>query len=251
MKKPRASHSPNSNKNNLSITSRHAAEVAIEAGFAKELLYSPGVAPSIVELAKQKGIFSKEITRNALQQLNSEASRHFVLKARPPAEISLQSLFSRPCDDAQGYKVLLLDHIFDPHNLGAIFRTAVEFSIDLLLFPRNRSAMITETVCAVSVGAVFLQPYCSIPGSMQILKQLADKGFTIVGTTMDGYPLDQYSFSKHTVLVLGSEGRGISDAVKKKCHHIVSIPANRRLDSLNVSVAAGICMYAMHTASLK
>lgn len=245
MKKSKASHSRNLNKRILELSSFHAAMIALESGHAKRLRYSSGVPAELLARARQKEI--PLIKVEEILHKSSERSSHFVLEADTPLETPIDAVYTQLRDEIQNCRIVLLNHVFDPHNLGAIFRSAAEFSIDLLLIPRRRAAPITETVCAVSSGAVFLQAHCCIQGSMQVMKQLADRGCTIVGTSIHGYPLHNYSFAKRTVLVLGSEGSGISEPMKKKCHHLVTIPTSHRVDSLNVAVAAGICMHAMDT----
>ncbi|MDC7234940.1 MAG: 23S rRNA (guanosine(2251)-2'-O)-methyltransferase RlmB [Spirochaetales bacterium] len=139
--------------------------------------------------------------------------------------------------------VLLLDGITDPHNLGAILRSADQFSVDLILLPANRSASINSTVAKVSVGAHAWVPTLQISNAARSLDALKDAGFWIYGADMGGSTAAQTDLRGRTCIVMGSEGKGISRLLKDKCDTMVSIPMNGHVDSLNVSVAAGILMY--------
>ncbi|MDA3958306.1 23S rRNA (guanosine(2251)-2'-O)-methyltransferase RlmB [Oceanispirochaeta sp.] len=139
--------------------------------------------------------------------------------------------------------VLLLDGITDPHNMGAILRSADQFSVDLVLIPGNRSAGINATVAKVSVGAHAWVPTLQISNSARALETLKENGFWIYGADMGGSTAPETDLKGRTCLVLGSEGKGISRLLKDKCDTMVSIPTTGHVDSLNVSVAAGILMY--------
>ncbi len=151
--------------------------------------------------------------------------------------------FCKSLKDGQGALVLALDEITDPHNLGAILRSADQFSAALIIVPERRSASANETVIRVSSGAAQYITMATVTNLARELDVLKDFGFWVYGADMDGEPSYKTRFSDRTVLVMGSEGSGMRALVRAKCDHIVSIPMSGHIDSLNVSVAAGILMY--------
>ncbi len=139
--------------------------------------------------------------------------------------------------------VLILDGITDPHNLGAILRSADQFGADLVLIPSRRSVQANETVVKVSSGAAQYVPLSVVTNLNREIKTLKDNGFWIYGADMNGSSSYSEKWAKRTAIIMGSEGDGMSQLVKKNCDYIVSIPMRGHIDSLNVSVAAGILMY--------
>lgn len=145
--------------------------------------------------------------------------------------------------DADQGLVVLLDGVTDPQNYGAILRSADQFAADLVLIPARRSASDTPAVYGASAGAAAWVPHAVVTNLTRALGQLKDKGFWIYGADMDGTPAPQAKLTGRVALVLGSEGKGLSRLVRDTCDVIVSIPTRGQLDSLNVSVSAGILMY--------
>lgn len=139
--------------------------------------------------------------------------------------------------------VLILDGITDPHNLGAILRSADQFGADLVLIPERRSVQANETVVKVSSGAAQYVPLSVVTNLTREIKTLKDNGFWIYGADMNGSSSYDEKFASRSAIVMGSEGDGMSNLVRKNCDYIVSIPMRGHIDSLNVSVAAGILMY--------
>ena len=140
--------------------------------------------------------------------------------------------------------LVLLDGIEDVHNVGAIIRTAECAGVDAVLLPKRRSAPINETVGKTSAGAVEYMPIVQIGNTTQTLKKLQKRGFWVIGADMDG-SVDYFhsSLTEPIVLVIGSEGRGISHLVKETCDVLVQIPMFGQVNSLNASVAAALLMY--------
>lgn len=139
--------------------------------------------------------------------------------------------------------VLILDGITDPHNLGAILRSADQFGADLVLIPERRSVQANETVVKVSSGAAQYVPIAVVTNLNREIKTLKENGFWIYGADMNGASSYNEGFASRTAIVMGSEGDGMSQLVRKNCDYVVSIPMRGHIDSLNVSVAAGILMY--------
>jgi 23S rRNA (guanosine2251-2'-O)-methyltransferase len=144
---------------------------------------------------------------------------------------------------AESALALVLDHISDPQNLGAILRSADQFEADLVVLPSRRSAQETETVAKVSSGASAYVPLMIVPNIPTALALMKENGFWIYGADVEGQPAGGFDFRGRTCLVMGSEGEGMRRLVKERCDLLVRIPAGGHVDSFNVSVAAGILMY--------
>ncbi len=151
--------------------------------------------------------------------------------------------FCSSLKENEGALVLILDGITDPHNLGAILRSADQFGADLVLIPERRSVQANETVVKVSSGAAQYVPISVVTNLTREIKTLKDNGFWIYGADMNGSSSYDEKFAPRSAVVMGSEGDGMSNLVRKNCDYIVSIPMRGHIDSLNVSVAAGILMY--------
>lgn len=151
--------------------------------------------------------------------------------------------FCSSLKEDDGALVLILDGITDPHNLGAILRSADQFGVDLVLIPERRSVQANETVVKVSSGAAQYVPVSVVTNLTREIKTLKDNGFWIYGADMNGSSSYEEKFASRTAIVMGSEGDGISNLVRKNCDYITSIPMRGHIDSLNVSVATGILLY--------
>ena len=140
-------------------------------------------------------------------------------------------------------KVLILDHILDPHNFGAIIRTAVAAGFNAIIIPNDRQVLINSTVVKTSVGAVFDIDIVLVTNLNNTIKILKDNGFWIYGTVMNGEDYREVDYNGKTCLIIGNEEKGISKLVKENCDFLVTIPISPKIDSLNASVAAGILIY--------
>jgi 23S rRNA (guanosine2251-2'-O)-methyltransferase len=139
--------------------------------------------------------------------------------------------------------IVAADHITDEGNLGAIIRTAAFFGAHGLILPQNRSAKVTNKVRKRSSGAYLHLPIARVVNLGRILDNLNKKGFWIVGAAEESsHSIYQFDWNRDLILVLGSEDRGLSRAVRNRCHQIVCIPSSGPLGSLNVSVASGIIL---------
>ena len=139
--------------------------------------------------------------------------------------------------------ILIADHITDEGNLGAIIRSAVFFGVNGLILPKDRSAGITETVKKRSSGAYVHLPISRIVNIGRTLDTLDQKGFWIIGTDEKAEEsIYDFDWNRDVALVLGSEGRGLSQVARKRCHQMVKIPSFGSLSTLNVSVSGGIIL---------
>ncbi len=140
-------------------------------------------------------------------------------------------------------KVLILDHILDPHNFGAIIRTAVAAGFNAIIIPNDRQVLVNSTVVKTSVGAVFDIDIVLVTNLNNTIKTLKDNGFWIYGTIMNGEDYTSIDYNGKVCLVIGNEEKGISKLVKESCDFLITIPISPKIDSLNASVAAGILIY--------
>ncbi|MDR0321464.1 MAG: 23S rRNA (guanosine(2251)-2'-O)-methyltransferase RlmB [Treponema sp.] len=156
--------------------------------------------------------------------------------------VSLEN-FIATLEDRRDALVLILDEITDPHNYGAILRCCDQFGVDLVLGRNRRSAKHAEVISKTSSGAVSWVAQAETPNLVRAMEDLKTAGFWIYGADMEGDPIYKKDLSGRIAFVLGSEGGGISRLLREKCDGMVGIPSQGRIDSLNVSVAAGVLLY--------
>ena len=137
-------------------------------------------------------------------------------------------------------KLLILDHLQDPHNFGAIIRTSEALGIKGIIIPRNRSVMVNDTVMKVSAGSLTHVKICMENNLINVINKLKEANYFIYGTDMNGKDYFTMDYAKKICLVIGSEGEGMSHLIKENCDEIVSIPMVGQVNSLNASVAAAI-----------
>lgn len=138
--------------------------------------------------------------------------------------------------------IVMLDHLEDPHNFGAIIRTSYALGIDAIIIPNDRSVDITPTVVKTSAGAVYNIPIIKVPNLTNTIEKLKKEGYWIVGTDMQGDNYCELKYDMPTCLIIGNEGKGMSQIVKNNCDYLVSIPMEGKIDSLNASVSCGIIL---------
>lgn len=139
--------------------------------------------------------------------------------------------------------VVMLDHLEDPHNLGAIIRTCEAAGIKSIILPKDRSVAVNSTVYKTSSGALSNVNIAMVNNLVRTIDKFKDNGFFAYGADMDGKNYKTVSYANKVLLVIGNEGKGISRLVEENCDEIVSIPMNGKVNSLNASVAAGILIY--------
>ena len=230
------------------ITGFHAIEETLRGGGkALELLVSRKGKrlEEIAALAKQKGI---KVRRTGDRELTVASGRGdhrgivlVVEGEQARNERGLKGALSELSEETA--LVLILDGVTDPHNLGAIMRSADQFAADLVIIPQRRAVHETETVARASAGANVYVPLHIAPNLAGALSLLKEAGFWIYGADMRGRQLSEVDLRGRTALVLGSEGRGLGRLLSERCDELVGIETRGHVDSLNVSVAAGIFMY--------
>jgi len=146
-------------------------------------------------------------------------------------------------EDRQDALALILDEITDPHNYGAILRSCDQFGVDIVISRNRRNAKHAGVISQTSAGAVSWVPQAEVPNLVRAVGQLKDAGFWIYGADMKGEPVYEKDLRGRAALVLGGEGSGISRLLKESCDGLIGIPSRGKIDSLNVSVAAGVLLY--------
>ena len=141
--------------------------------------------------------------------------------------------------------VVILDHLEDPHNFGAIIRTCESRGIKNIIIPKDRSVNVNETVMKTSVGALNHVNIIQVTNLINTINYLKEQGFFIYGAEADGLDYKKVNYSDKICLVVGSEGKGISPIVRKNCDEIISLPMKGHVNSLNASVAAAILIYGI------
>ena len=229
------------------LIGRNAVTEALRAGrgINKILLADgdrEGQVSEIVALAKERGIVLQFVDRGKIESVAS-GLRHQGVVA-PVAYVELEEILAKAEAAGEPPFLLLLDELEDPHNLGALLRTADATGVHGVLIPKRRSVPLTATVAKTSAGAVEYVPVARIGNISQTLKTLKEKGFWVAGADMDGkqnyYEAD---LTGPLVLVVGSEGKGMGRLTKEQCDFIVKMPMVGKINSLNASVAGSILMY--------
>lgn len=139
--------------------------------------------------------------------------------------------------------VVILDHLEDTHNFGAIIRTCEAAGVDGIIIPKDRSVSVNSTVMKTSSGAAVNMKICMVTNLNQTINYLKSKGYWVVATDMNGDNYTSVDYQDNICLIIGNEGNGVSNLVKKSSDFIVSIPMSGKINSLNASVAAGILIY--------
>ncbi len=139
--------------------------------------------------------------------------------------------------------LVILDHLEDPHNFGAIIRTCEAAGVDGIIIPKDRSVEVNSTVIKVSTGTIDHMKIACVTNLNHTIRELKEKGFWIVGTDMEGTDYDKIDYTGKTAIVIGNEGTGMSRLVQESCDFIAKIPMQGTVNSLNASVATGIVVF--------
>jgi len=194
---------------------------------------------SFIESALQKqNIDIKKCEKIELDKLVNGMHQGVVLSVPDYVYAPLEDVFSK-----ENAFVVLLDHIEDPHNFGAIIRTCEAAGVDGIIIPKDRSVDVNSTVIKVSTGAIENMKIIQVTNLSQTIQKLKKEGFWIVGTDMEGTDYSKIDYTGKLVIVIGNEGSGMSRIVKESCDFIASIPMQGTTNSLNASVATGIVVF--------
>lgn len=231
------------------IIGRNAVSEAVRSGRTIDSLLVAkgergGSIGAIISKCREKGIVIKEVDRRKLDSLcGGENHQGVAARASIHEYSSIDDILENARSKGEAPFVIVCDEIEDPHNLGAIIRTADACGAHGVIIPKRRGVSLTYAVGKVSAGAIEYVPVARVSNLSAALDELKEKGFWIYAADMDGTRWDEQDYSGSVALVVGSEGRGVGRLVKEKCDFIVSLPMKGKINSLNASVAAGILMY--------
>lgn len=232
-------------KENL-IIGRNPVREALRSGQPIDTVFVSAGAnlAEIRELAREAGAVVKTVNEQKLSQLAEGGVHQGVVALGACAKYaSLEDLLEVSAKKGTKPFLIICDEIEDPHNLGAIIRTAETAGADGIIIPKRRSAMLSPTVYKTSAGAASYLPVARVPNIAAAIDRLKKEGIWIYGTDMNGSLYTETSFDGALALVIGSEGTGMSRLVREKCDFLVKLPMLGKITSLNASVAAGIFMY--------
>lgn len=230
------------------IAGRNPVIEALKAGKSLNTIFvsseGGGSLGLICKMAKEKGIVVKQVSEAKLNAMSGGASHQGVIASGACAEyVTVEDILA--VSEKKGTKpfIIICDEIEDPHNLGAIIRTAEAAGADGIIVPKRRSAALTETVYKTSAGAASWLPVARVPNIPAAIDILKGNGVWIYGTDAEGEDYTKSDMTGSVGLVIGSEGFGMGRLVKEKCDFLLKLPMYGKITSLNASVAAGIFMY--------
>lgn len=229
------------------ICGRNPVIEALKSDSPLDTIYIDGSGGSlnlIRRLAKEKGIVVKDADEKKLSRLSGGASHQGVVAEGACGQyVSLDDILSISREKGTKPFIIICDEIEDPHNLGAIIRTAETAGADGVIIPKRRSASLNATVFKTSAGAASYVPVARVSNLASCIDTLKDNGVWIYGTDASGTDYCDTNLTGSVALVIGSEGFGISKLIQQKCDFMIKLPMAGKINSLNASVAAGIFMY--------
>lgn len=198
----------------------------------------------LLALARARRIPVHEVAPPVLESLSAgSAHQGIIAVAAARAYAAIDDILALAAERGQAPFVVLLDGLEDPHNLGAVIRTAEAAGAHGVVIPERRAAGLTPVVVKASAGASEHLPVARVTNMNRTLEELKEKGLWIAGADMDGQDYRRADFTGPIGLVIGGEGKGLSRMVREHCDYLVSIPMRGRVGSLNASVAAGLLIY--------
>lgn len=225
----------------------HAVTESLHANTGNKLYIQDDLRGKNVEklkaLAAEKKVSISWTPKKTLSEMTDGAVHQgFVLRVSEFAYTDLAALLHK-AEKEENPLILILDGLTDPHNFGSILRTADATNVCGVIIPKHRAVGVTPVVAKTSTGAVEHVPIVRVTNLSQTLDKLKEKGFWIFGTDMNGTPSHQWNTAGKLALIIGNEGKGISQNIKKQVDEMISIPMKGHVQSLNASVAAAILMY--------
>lgn len=233
----------------FAIEGRNAVIEAYRAGRAIDRIYiqdgcQDGPVMTIKREARKHDTVIKYVARERLDQL-SETGKHqgVIAYAAAYEYVQVEDILEKAREKGESPFLILLDNIEDPHNLGAIIRTANLAGAHGVIIPKNRAVGLTATVARTSAGALNYTPVARVTNLARTIEELKKEGLWFVCADMDGTMMYDLDLKGPIGLVIGNEGEGVGKLVREKCDMVASIPMKGQIDSLNASVAAGVLAY--------
>ncbi|MCR2046923.1 23S rRNA (guanosine(2251)-2'-O)-methyltransferase RlmB [Acetatifactor muris] len=233
----------------FTIEGRNAVTEAFRSGRTVDKLYvldgcQDGPVLTIKREAAKQGTLIKYVTRERLDQLSGTGKHQGVVAVAAAYEYaSVEEILKAAQERQEPPFVILLDNIEDPHNLGAIIRTANLAGAHGVIIPKNRAVGLTATVAKTSAGALNYTPVAKVTNLAKTIEELKKEGLWFVCADMGGTTMYDLNLKGPIGLVIGSEGEGVGRLVKEKCDMTAAVPMKGNIDSLNASVAAGVLAY--------
>ena len=241
----------------LTIEGRNAVLEAFRAKKPIDRLFilegcQDGPIQSIVREAKKTDTIISYVKKERLDQL-SETGKHqgVICYAAAYEYATIDDMFRLAEEKGEPPFFILLDNIEDPHNLGAMIRTANQAGAHGIIIPKRRAVGLTATVAKVSAGAINYVPVAKVTNLAATIEELKQKGMWFACADMDGEVMYNVNLTGSIGLVVGSEGEGVGRLVKEKCDYVVRIPMKGNIDSLNASVAMGVLSYEIVRQRMK
>ena len=233
------------------FTGIHAVREALEAGSTFDrILIARGRqdfrVEEIVQLARAHGVPVRFEDRGQLDRVaNTRDHQGVVAIAAARAATTLEDILERANQSKdQAGLIVLLDGVEDPHNLGAVIRTALAAGAHGVIIPERRAAGLTDTVARASAGALAHLPVAKVTNLARSMEELKETGYWLVGLDEEGQKsYTEVDYSSPTGIVMGSEGKGLHELTRKRCDFVVSLPTTGPVKSLNVSVATGVVLF--------
>lgn len=231
------------------IEGRNAVLEAFRAGKPIDKLFvldgcQDGPVRTIVREAKKHDTLLQFVSKERLGQMSVTGKHQGVVAFAAAYEYSqVEDMLELAKERREDPFLILLDNIEDPHNLGAIIRTANLAGAHGVIIPKRRAAGLTATVAKTSAGALNYTPVAKVTNLKKTMEELKEKGLWFICADMDGQQMYQLDLKGPIGLVIGSEGEGVSRLVKETCDFTAAIPMKGDIDSLNASVAAGVLAY--------
>ena len=231
------------------IEGRNAVLEAFRSGKCVDKLFildgcQDGPVRTIAREARKTDTIINYVSRERLDQLSETRSHQGVIAQVAAYEYStVDEILAKAEEKGEAPFLILLDNVEDPHNLGAIIRTANLAGAHGVIIPKRRAVGLTSTVAKTSAGALNYTPVAKVTNLVKTIKELKEKGIWFVCADMDGETMYNLDLTGPMGLVIGNEGEGVSRLVREACDFTVSIPMKGDIDSLNASVAAGVLAY--------
>ena len=231
------------------IEGRNAVLEALRAGKPIDKLYvldgcPDGPVRTIIREAKKGDTIINYVKKERLDQLSETGHHQGVIAMAASYEYAtVEDILEKAREKGEAPFIFVLDNIEDPHNLGAMIRTANLAGAHGVINPKRRAVGLTPTVARTSAGAINYTPVAKVTNLKQTMEQLKKEGMWFVCADMDGTPYYQMDLKGPMGLVIGNEGEGVSRLIKETCDFVASIPMKGDIDSLNASVAAGVLAF--------
>ena len=231
------------------IEGRNAVLEAFRSGKCVDKLFildgcQDGPVRTIVREAKKHGSLINFVTKERLSQLSETGKHQGVIAHAAAYEYStIDDMLKLAEERGEAPFLILLDNIEDPHNLGAIIRTANLAGAHGVIIPKRRAVGLTATVAKASAGAIYYTPVAKVTNLTNTIRELKEQGMWFVCADMGGTTMYDLDLKGSIGLVIGNEGEGVSKLVKENCDFVASIPMKGDIDSLNASVATGVLAY--------